>query len=528
MIEAVTIKFRSDAIAWSVAADFGPLAPSSFKISLLTAPNTYRKSTLLGLLTRWIVLGPKWKDTRSKDFPGAFDTGSSLSLVAAAGAATLNHETVSLCISKVIAVSGTAFDRFPTSSLQTKGWLPYTYFGPRSHGNIISRSQSIHALAELLTGSEIEEIVKKLEMCGVLKVLGLVHATDLYFRFRPKNMNARDWMKDDLEQYCRILDDAIEAGDFTLSGLSRSGDEPAAYRREHYHKRELWRFGGLDGSEASMNSLNKRITSARQALDSFGWDRVRKASSGPPSQQEILAFRLIEQDQNSVVKDDSNSEESADLSGATIVTLFQLGYLVPSHIAFLSGAGRKVSTEMMSSGEFHLFTSIAGVALAACDNCVVMIDEPENSLHPAWQAQFIDMITNSLSHIHNVQVIIATHSPLLASGIAPENGNILVGRRRNTRTGSAISFTEGKKASFGHSADELLVDYFGLPTARNYFFATMLQRAVDLYARNATDADEYRDLCVDLTRIKSQLSSEDPLQDLLEELISASAENQSS
>jgi len=42
----------------------------------------------------------------------------------------------------------------------------------------------------------------------------------------------------------------------------------------------------------------------------------------------------------------------------------------------------------------------------------ILIDEPENSLHPKWQKEYIPFLKGFLSY-HNVDVIIATHSPFI-------------------------------------------------------------------------------------------------------------------
>ncbi|WP_323663695.1 AAA family ATPase [Pectobacterium carotovorum] len=44
----------------------------------------------------------------------------------------------------------------------------------------------------------------------------------------------------------------------------------------------------------------------------------------------------------------------------------------------------------------------------------ILIDEPENSLHPKWQREYIGFLHGFIGYKENVEVIIATHSPLIA------------------------------------------------------------------------------------------------------------------
>ena len=68
--------------------------------------------------------------------------------------------------------------------------------------------------------------------------------------------------------------------------------------------------------------------------------------------------------------------------------------------------------ETLSSGEQHeiimLFRSIFGVK----KKTILLIDEPENSLHVVWQNEFLEDI-QELAHTLELQVIIATHSPFI-------------------------------------------------------------------------------------------------------------------
>ena len=71
-----------------------------------------------------------------------------------------------------------------------------------------------------------------------------------------------------------------------------------------------------------------------------------------------------------------------------------------------------LSLETLSSGEQHeiimLFRSIFGVK----KKTILLIDEPENSLHVVWQNEFLEDI-QELARTLDLQVIIATHSPFI-------------------------------------------------------------------------------------------------------------------
>ncbi|MEE5041650.1 AAA family ATPase [Pseudomonas alliivorans] len=75
-----------------------------------------------------------------------------------------------------------------------------------------------------------------------------------------------------------------------------------------------------------------------------------------------------------------------------------------------------VKLELASSGELTLIASQVFL-LANIENCnTILIDEPENSLHPQWQKDYVNNLGNLIGR-YDARVTIATHSPLIVSGV---------------------------------------------------------------------------------------------------------------
>ena len=66
----------------------------------------------------------------------------------------------------------------------------------------------------------------------------------------------------------------------------------------------------------------------------------------------------------------------------------------------------------LSSGEQSLFARVLYLYLAEIKDKVILIDEPESSLHPTWQSRILKLYENYAQQ-NNCQIIIATHSPLI-------------------------------------------------------------------------------------------------------------------
>lgn len=77
----------------------------------------------------------------------------------------------------------------------------------------------------------------------------------------------------------------------------------------------------------------------------------------------------------------------------------------------VSGTGGRLDPASLSSGEQHMLVLFYELIFGRFQpGHLVLIDEPELSLHPAWQLRFIDDLEKVRS-INKVDFILATHSP---------------------------------------------------------------------------------------------------------------------
>ena len=80
-------------------------------------------------------------------------------------------------------------------------------------------------------------------------------------------------------------------------------------------------------------------------------------------------------------------------------------------VEFISSRnGRKIPIDRLSSGEKNNFVLFYELIFECGDHSLILVDEPEISLHVAWQRQFIDEL-NEICKLKSLQGIVATHSP---------------------------------------------------------------------------------------------------------------------
>jgi ABC-type cobalamin/Fe3+-siderophores transport system ATPase subunit len=80
------------------------------------------------------------------------------------------------------------------------------------------------------------------------------------------------------------------------------------------------------------------------------------------------------------------------------------------------GSSEIVRFRELSSGERHVFLMLAKIVYSAKPDTVILIDEPEISLHVHWQ-QVLPQLFSELSKMLSCSFVIATHSPTLVANV---------------------------------------------------------------------------------------------------------------
>lgn len=82
---------------------------------------------------------------------------------------------------------------------------------------------------------------------------------------------------------------------------------------------------------------------------------------------------------------------------------------------FITNQGKNIGANKLSSGEQHQVILLYELLFSTEENMLVLIDEPEISLHVSWQKSFVDDLLEIMK-LRKMQVIIATHSPDIVNG----------------------------------------------------------------------------------------------------------------
>jgi predicted ATP-binding protein involved in virulence len=82
---------------------------------------------------------------------------------------------------------------------------------------------------------------------------------------------------------------------------------------------------------------------------------------------------------------------------------------------FLTSNGKELNLTDLSSGEQHEVVLLYELIFRTGQNTLVLIDEPEISLHITWQKEFLNDLLKIIA-LQKMQVVVATHSPQIING----------------------------------------------------------------------------------------------------------------
>lgn len=131
----------------------------------------------------------------------------------------------------------------------------------------------------------------------------------------------------------------------------------------------------------------------------------------------------------------------------------------------------------------------------SCDTLLLFLDEADLTYHPEWQRQFVSVLTailpemfrdpysekNEQSGCKDIQVILATHSPLMLSDF-PKASTIYL--KRNTSTGNITEVTtQGYQSTFGENIYTILKDSFFMDDSVGEFAKRKINDAAEWCGR---------------------------------------------
>jgi len=364
-----------------------------------------------------------------------------------------------LRVPTIVACNFGAFDKFPVQkvngSSQTRYDVPYyKYVGAHVNGNMISSSAIAFRL--LFALKENMDDRQRQNLSSILDFIGYDHTITLNYSIVLKS-------KKNGSVYDHVLQHVLKDKEYSkLTSEQRSNKVKELY--DFYKNKEF----------------------AKQPTCNYD----------------------IDIDQNSLAANE-------DLN--YIYKLKQYDLVQATSVVFYKN-GKQIASEEMSSGEFAMLSMVLSISTAASDShTLILIDEPELSLHPNWQMTIIDNLDRALKD-QVCHLLIATHSHMLVSDLPMNRSS--VSQWEKDKDGNLIA-NRIEENTYGWSAEEVLLKVFKTATDRNRYFGERIAKLLEQMGNDTITKEAVADELNELQEISQHLSEVDPMKMVLNTIIDA-------
>lgn len=171
----------------------------------------------------------------------------------------------------------------------------------------------------------------------------------------------------------------------------------------------------------------------------------------------------------------------------------------------------KYSFDQASSGEHHILSSFISMFATIKSNSIILIDEPEISLHPNWQIQYMNLLQSAFSDYTDCHFIISSHSHFLVTDLVPDKSTIVSFsiNENGVVVNESLTFE-----THGWSTENILYRVFGVSSVRNHYLEMDLRTLLTLISNKSTDFKQIERIIKSLKSFK--LTANDPLVGILE------------
>ena len=298
--------------------------------------------------------------------------------------------------------------------------------------------------------------------------------------------------------------------------------------RQRQNISDVLDFIGYDHRISLAYTIVQKSKKAGEARD-YIYNKVqndREYSKLPKSQQNSIADNFYVFYKKKDFSQKIMYSYEIDIDGKSIDATDELKYiyklkqydLISSTSVIFYKQGQEITSEEMSSGEFAVLSMILSISAAINDShTLILIDEPELSLHPNWQMSFIDYLDKALkskvSHL-----LIATHSHLLVSDLPMNRSSVSQWQKDSDGNIKADKIIE---STYGWSSEEVLLKVFRTATDRNRYFGERIAKLLEQMGNNTISQDDVSEELTDLKEISLHLSDVDPMKKVLNTIIDA-------
>jgi predicted ATPase len=256
-------------------------------------------------------------------------------------------------------------------------------------------------------------------------------------------------------------------------------------------------------SKKENSHLISSIGINQAVIDKSEKQEILNAINSLTPKDEKSAFNFDKIDDVNSVSINFNNDKYDEIT--QMLGLLSKHELIDFHnIEFYSGSSNLLFSQA-SSGQLCILLNVFGIASRIEDDSLILIDEPELSLHPKWQEEFLPLVKSVFDNFKRCHFVIATHSPQIASSLNDEDSYIL-----KIGDGTLLSSTD----IFKNSIDYQLVNIFEAPGFSNDYVSKELIKILTQISQKGEISTSLYERIKLVKSFKKLISSVDPLNKL--------------
>lgn len=194
--------------------------------------------------------------------------------------------------------------------------------------------------------------------------------------------------------------------------------------------------------------------------------------------------------------------------GEALRLLRRLGALTLSSIDVWRSDGTRHDLREASSGEISILTVFLSIAAHLRDGSLVLVDEPETSLHPEWQSKYVHLMREVFATYSGCHFIFSTHSPLIVADL-PEGSWVYSMDRA-----SSVSTDE----LLGRSPDYVMARAFDVISPTNYYLRDVLAEALRLVGERQIQSPDFDAKLSELVRLAGNMDGGERIKEIVKDL----------
>jgi predicted ATP-binding protein involved in virulence len=255
--------------------------------------------------------------------------------------------------------------------------------------NIISQTSIFFIETQRLIKFQQETNIK-----GKILKTGIENSVDQYSNeianIIKTKIKERDKLSNDLQQslHKRILGNDIQT-DFSIEQLT----------------------------EASLN-IEKRVEELKQVglLEGIQMDNFKVTDNIEAVKRAILSVNIQDIQKTLAIFDDlyPKFQKFIEILNERRLSFKKIA-ITDNGFVFTNDNGKILNVSDLSSGEQHELVLLYLLLFKIPENSLILIDEPEISLHITWQKAFLEDMKDIIK-LRNFDIVVATHSPAIING----------------------------------------------------------------------------------------------------------------